>query len=134
MILFLNVQKTVLIVGWLAFALLVLFIIYRTIIRKFKQKEKERKLFKELYIELHPIEKNPAAGIVPIYIESHSQLEVQLRVFSHDLKVDRIIETRKLKKGGNVISFDTLQFENGIYFFEAITHNQKTRKKIAIQN
>lgn len=134
MILFINIQKLILIIGWLAFALLVLFIIYRLTVHKLKQKHKDRKLFKELFINLHPIEMNPAQGIIPIFIETHSPLEVKLRVFSTDHEVDRILETRKLKKGGNVIQFDTQEFKNGSYFYEAVTHNQKTSKRIEIRN
>lgn len=134
MLLFLHTQKTILIIGWLSFALVVLFVLYRLLIRKLKQKQKDKLLFNELYVEVHPIEKEPASGTVPIYIEAHNTIEMQLHIFSPDKKTDKIIDNRLLKKGGNLIQFDTTAFQNGIYFYEVLTANQKTKKKIIIKN
>lgn len=134
MILLINVQQIVLTIGWVAFFLLILVIIYRLYIRKIKQKREQRDLFKKLYINLHPIKNDPANGIVPIFIEAHQVIQVKLRIFSPQLAIDKIIEERALKKGGNVIQFDTTVFQNGTYFYEVITDNQKTKKRIHIFN
>lgn len=130
MLLVIDIQQTLSTILWITLGILIFFIAYRLLVRRLKQGRIE----KELYLVLHPIEKDPATGIVPIFIEMHNPMEVEVSVFSTDQKVNKIIESKTFNKGGTVIQLDTREFENGFYFYQAQTVNQKTRKLIEIKN
>lgn len=130
MLLVIDIKQTIATTGWVTLGLLILFIIYRLIVIRLKRGRIE----KELYLVLHPIEKDPASGIVPIFIEMHTPMEVEVSVFSVDLQLNRIIENRSFNKGGSIIQLDTREFENGFYFYQAKSNNQKTRKRLEIRN
>lgn len=125
-----NLQGALLTLAWLAFALLIFVIIYRLVIKRLKKDQ----LQKELYLVLHPIDKNPASGIVSIFIEMHTPLDVEISLLSVDQEINKVIEHKTYKKGGNVIQFDSREFKNGIYFYQAKSHNQKTKKQLEIRN
>jgi hypothetical protein len=130
MLLVIDIKQTITTIGWSSLVLLVLFIVYRKLVKRMKQGRIE----KELYLVLHPIEKLPASGIVPIFIEMNTPMEVELSLFSNDLVTNKIIEKKAFKKGGNIIQLDTREFENGFYFYQAKSNNQKTRKRFEIRN
>lgn len=130
MLLVIDIQQSIATAGWISLGILIIFITYKLVVRRLKRGRIE----KELYLILHPIEKNPATGIVPIFIEMYTPMEVEISIFSTDLQVDKVIEHKTFKKGGNIIQLDTREFENGFYFYQAKSSNQKTRKKIEIRN
>ncbi|HLW30366.1 MAG TPA: T9SS type A sorting domain-containing protein [Brumimicrobium sp.] len=130
MLLVIDVQNIILMTAWSTLGLLILLIIYRMIVRRLKRGRIE----KELYLILHPIEKDPASGVVPIFIEMYTPMEVEISIFSTDLNLNKTIEKKTFDKGGNIIQLDTNQFENGFYFYQAKSNNQKTRKRIEIRN
>lgn len=125
-----HLQDTILIIATLALVLLVFVIVYRRVLKHLKKGQIEKKF----YFVLHPIDKNPASGIVSIFIEMHNPLEVEISLFSIDQKIEKVIEHKTYKKGGNVIQFDSQEFPNGIYFYQAKSHNQKTKKQLEIRN
>lgn len=125
-----EIQKIVSVLGWVSFAVMVFFIIYRKILKKLQHD----RIQKELYIVLHPIEKEPASGVVPIYIESFNEIQVEVSIHSFSGAYSEVIADKKLKKGGNIIQLDTTKLPNGVYFYQAITENQRTKKAIEIRN
>lgn len=130
MLLVINIQENLATVGWLSLGLLVILVAYRLLVKRMKQGQIE----KELYLILHPIEKDPAVGIVSIFIEMYTPMEVEVSLFSTDNQFNTIIENKTFKKGGNIIQLDTREFENGFYFYQAKSNNQKTRKRLEIRN
>ncbi len=125
-----SIRHTLLTIAWLALITLVFAIVYKLILKRLKKNQ----IQKERYLVLHPIDKNPASGIVSIFIEMQSPLEVEISLLSADQKVKKVIEHKTYSKGGNVIQFDSREFENGFYFYQAESHNQKTKKYLEIQN
>src|SRR5690554_5279060 len=115
MLLVIDIQQSIATAGWISLGILIIFITYKLVVRRLKRGRIE----KELYLILHPIEKNPATGIVPIFIEMYTPMEVEISIFSTDLQVDKVIEHKTFKKGGNIIQLDTREFENGFYFYQA---------------
>ncbi|MFA5573893.1 MAG: T9SS type A sorting domain-containing protein [Brumimicrobium sp.] len=116
---------------WISLALLLLFIIvYTVILRKFKQS----KIEKTLFINVHPLDQNPVSGIATLYIETYTPIEVEISIFPTDMSSVTVIEKKTLKKGANIIKIDSTKFENGFYFYQVITPNQKSKKIMEIRN
>src|SRR5690554_6359663 len=130
MLLVIDIQQTLSTILWITLGTLIFFIAYRLLVGRLKQARIE----KELYLVLHPIEKDPATGIVPIFIEMHNPMNEPVSAFSSHLIVNKFIESKTFNKGGTVPQLDSLEFENGFYFYQAQTVNQKTRKLIEIRN
>lgn len=125
-----HLQETILTFATLALTLLVFAIIYKKILKRLKKDN----IQKEFYLVLHSIDKNPASGIVSIFIEMQTSMEVEISLFSANQEINKVIEHKTYKKGGSVIQFDSGEFENGIYFYQAKSHNQKTKKQLEIRN
>lgn len=130
MLLNIDILKISKIAGWVLLIIFVFAIIYRRILSKLKQGRIE----KELYFVLHPLDKNPATGEVQIYVEMHNPIEIEISVISIDNQEERVLEKKTYKKGGNIINLDTRELENGFYFYQAKSDNQKTRKKFEVRN
>lgn len=130
MLLVIDIQQSIANVAWITLFILLFLIGYRILVRRMKRNQLEKKL----YLILHPIEKDPAVGVVPIFIEMNTPMEVEVSIFSMDNATHKIIEHKTYKRGGNIIQFDTRDFENGFYFYQAKSDNQKTRKRIEIRN
>lgn len=127
----LSTKESITVVLWITLALLIVFIIvYRFLLVRFKRGRME----KELYFVMHPIEKVPASGTVQIFIEMHSAKDIEVSLFSMDKTFHKVITNKSCKKGGNIIQLDTTQFQNGFYFYQAETDNQKARKRMEIRN
>lgn len=130
MFLVIDMQQSIANVAWITLFVLLFLVGYRIIVRRMKRGQIE----KELYLILHPIEKDPATGIVPIFMEMNTPMNVEISIFSTDDTIHKVLEEKKYKKGGNIIQLDTRNFENGFYFYQAKSENQKTRKRIEIRN
>ncbi|WP_107038848.1 T9SS type A sorting domain-containing protein [Brumimicrobium mesophilum] len=130
MLLAIDIQQSIANIAWITLFILLFLIGYRIVVRRMKRGQIEKKL----YLTLHPIEKEPASGVVPIFMEMNNPLEVEISIFSVDHSINEIIENKTYKKGGNIIQLDTRKFENGFYFYQAKSNNQKTKKRIEIRN
>ena len=117
-------------IAWTTFSIIIFIILYRLLLKKFK----EGRLNRENYFILHPIENEPAKGTIQIFIEMHFPKEIEITIFSIDKGIHKVIEKKEYQKGGNIIQVDTTQFENGMYFYQAKSELQKTRKKFEILN
>ncbi|RYM33535.1 hypothetical protein ERX46_11390 [Brumimicrobium glaciale] len=129
-LLVIDIKQAIANIAWITLFISLFLIAYRILVRRMKSGQIEKKL----YLTLHPIEKDPALGVVPIFMEMNTPMNVEVSVFSTDDSIHKVIEHKTYKKGGNIIQFDTRNFENGFYFYQAKTENQKTRKLIEIRN
>lgn len=125
-----DIQQTIANIAWITLFILLFFIAYRLLMLRMKRGQIQKKL----YLTLHPIEKDPASGVVPIFMEMNTPLTVEISIFSTDYSINEVIETKTYKKGGNVIQLDTTKYKNGFYFYQAKSENQKTKKRIEIRN
>lgn len=110
--------------------LLVLAIAYRALLRYFGRGTP----LKEDYCVLYPLEINPAKGALEFYFTSEEEKAVTLNVLDEDLNIVTEISTIDCHKGGNIIRYDSTKIANGNYFYCLQTSNQKTMKKMRIQN
>jgi hypothetical protein len=89
---------------------------------------------KEDYCVLYPLEIQPSSGEVKIYFESKKDKQIRIELLKNDLSFHSLISAKEFTSGGNIVTFDTKTVENGNYFYALISENQKTMKKIRIQN
>src|SRR5690554_4134746 len=115
MLLVIDIKQSIANIAWIALFIIIFLIIYRKVMIRLKRGRIE----KELYLVLHPIEKDPAHGIVPVFMEMNTPMNIEFSVFSTDGKTQEIIEKKEFKKGGNIVQLDTTKFENGFYFYQA---------------
>ncbi len=83
---------------------------------------------------LYSLENQPTSGVVEFYYELKKNKEVRLELLDIDMNFLQEIDKRTGTIGGNIVRFDTNQIDNGNYFYQLTTDNQKTAKKIRIEN
>lgn len=125
-----NLSRMIANFAWGTLIFIVLIILYRLLIRRMKK----GRISTEGFLVLHSLEEDPASGEVKFYMELSNDMIVKLTVYDEANTMQRVIKDELLTKGGNIISFDTTQLENGIYYYEAKTDVQKTSKKFEIKN
>ncbi len=125
-----NISRAIANVAWVTLAVIIFIILYRLLLRKLKK----GRLEKGRYITFHPIDPDPAHGNIQLFYEAEEALELKVTIFSVDHATTHEITDQMLKKGGNIVSLDTTQFDDGMYFIEAKTPYQKLSKRIEIIN
>jgi hypothetical protein len=111
-------------------AILVLIIAYR----KFLTYLGRGAVPKEAYAVLYPIKDEISTGNVDLYYESKEPKPTQIVLLNEAWEELAVLDDRESKVGGNKVVFDTSAWDNGVYFFCLKTNNQKTTKKIYIEN
>ena len=89
---------------------------------------------KEYYAVLYSIEMQPAKGTIDLYYELKVDKDIELHLLDIDMKDFKLIDKRLGTKGGNKILFDTTLVPNGNYYYELRSDNQKTMKKLRVEN
>lgn len=89
---------------------------------------------KEDYCVLYALEKSPSEGELEFYFTSEQPKSVTLNVLDADMNFVVEISTIDCHTGGNIIRYDSTKIANGNYFYCLQTKNQKTMKKMRIQN
>lgn len=121
---------TVIYILCVTLGLLLLFIGYREILRYLNRKTPS----KQNYCVLYELEKNPVVGELEFYFTSDLVKTVTLNILDAEMNLFKEVETLECHKGGNIIRYDSTQIPNGNYFYCLQTENQKTMKKMRIQN
>ena len=89
---------------------------------------------KEDYCVLYSLEKNPAQGEIEFYFTSEEPKSVTINILDEEMNFVAEVETIDCHKGGNIIRYDSTQIANGNYFYALQTANQKTMKRMRVQN
>lgn len=115
---------------WVTLIILILIIAYRKLLRVLGKGNPS----KEDYCVLYGLEQNPSKGEVEFYFTSDKTKLVKILIL--DLDFEEVIEVsaKECHIGGNIIRFDSSKVPNGNYFFCLKTDNQKTVKKMSVQN
>lgn len=111
-------------------AILVLVIVYRKLLAYLGR----GKMPAEKYCVLYSIENNPAHGELELYFTSEEPKEVTLELLNPDFTVHREIVRKNYPAGSHIVRFDSASVDNGTYFYQLRTDNQKTMKKVVIWN
>lgn len=129
-LLVINISRMIANIAWAVLIIIVFIILYQLLLKRLKRTRPSE----ENYLILHPIEENPASGKIQVFFEQKQPKMVNISIYSPDGTVKKTIEEKEFGSGGNVISIDTTEFENGEYFLETKTEFQKTSKRFEIKN
>lgn len=88
----------------------------------------------ENYCLLSRLEIDPAKGKVQFYFTSVEKIPVKFQILDAEHNLVKEIFDAECKADGNIVHFDTTELENGVYFYSLVTPNQKTIKKMTVQN
>lgn len=124
---FWDVTFTVL---WVSLVLLIVFILYRMLLRRLKGNTPPS----EDYCVLYGLENHPSRGIVEFYFTSEIKRHYQFLILNQEMEEVMEVSQKEANNGGNIIQFDTTQLKNGLYFYCLKTDNQKTMKRMKIAN
>ena len=86
------------------------------------------------YCVLYSLEIEPAKGELEFYFTSAVPRSVKIEILSDDLSLNTVIIEKEFSDGGHIIRFDSNTLPNGNYFYCLRTDNQKTMKKMLVQN
>lgn len=95
----------------------------------FFEKKKVNSQFAEM-IEF----KNPVSSILMIDFKLGVKTQVKLNLLDKNFNAIKPLMEDELFDGAHKIELDTTKFENGEYFCQLVTDNQRITKKIVIEN
>jgi hypothetical protein len=114
----------------LSITVLILVIAFRKLRIRWGLGEPQKANFAVLY----SMEKQPITGEIELYYEIEEPKNVEIWLVDDNMNDKLKIDSRSAKVGGNKVSFDSKVVENGRYFYELRSDNQKTSKAIYIEN
>lgn len=123
-------SSTIIYILCVSLGILVLAIAYRQMIRFLGRGG----VVKENYCVLYSLEIDPATGILEFYFTSDQVKDVTLNALDQDMVFFAEISSGPCHLGGNIIRYDSTQLPNGNYYYCLQTSNQKTMKKMRVQN
>lgn len=88
----------------------------------------------EDYCVLYTLEKDPAMGELEFYFTNECAKTVALELLNADMSLNQLIIEQEYPEGGHIVRFDSTRIANGNYFYALRTDNQKTMKKMTVQN
>ena len=89
---------------------------------------------KQDFAVLYSLDIQPCQGSVEFFYELKSPKTVRIELLNMKMEVVQVVNEKTGSIGGNIIPFDTKQQPNGDYFYQLVTENQKTTKKMRIKN
>ena len=132
MIVLFTFSITKLLLGILSLSLAVLLIViaYKKLLAYLGKTD----LITEDYCILYSLEQQPSSGEIELYFTTNSQRVCKMSILNNNMSLHTVIFDEQVKEGGNIVRFNTKIVENGFYFYQLETENQKTMKKIEIRN
>lgn len=125
-----SISKVLIGILFVSLILLVLYILYKKIIARMG---KGAPILTD-YCVLYNLEMDPVVGEMEIYFTTKFPKIVSIEILNSDLSVNMLVEEKEFKEGGHIIRFDSTKLPNDNYFYCLRTENQKTMKKILVQN
>lgn len=115
---------------FVSLSLLVLYIAYKKLLSYLGKGNP----VKEDYCVLYSLEVPVASKEIEIYFTTEQPKTVAIELLNADLSQNRIIKEGDFGIGGHIVRLDTTTLSNGEYFFCLRTENQKTMKKMFVEN
>ncbi len=86
------------------------------------------------YCVLYSLEKNQQTGELEFYFTNEETKHVTFEILAENNEVIETLADQEYKAGGHIVRYDSVRLENGVYFYQLRTDNQKTAKKMIIEN
>lgn len=109
---------------------LVLFIAYRELLRRFGKGS----VVKEDYAVLFGLEKPKITGEVEFYFTMNQPKHIVFMILDQQMNPLQTIADQDYQSGGHILRFNTESLTDGIYFYCLQSENQKTMKRMFIQH
>ncbi|PIE87171.1 MAG: hypothetical protein CSA03_01630 [Bacteroidetes bacterium] len=122
--------RTVIYILIITLGALVLTIAYRKLLKYLGRGAPSKKD----YCVLYGLEKSPSVGELEFYFTSEEKKEVAINILDADMNFVTEVTSFECSKGGNIVRYDSTQIADGNYFYSLETSNQKTMKKMRVQN
>lgn len=110
--------------------LLIVVIAYRKLLKYLDKGRPSSKKFCVLYT----LEDNPSSGEITFYFTSEEPVQYSLLILDSDMNDLKLVRSATSGVGGNIVRFDSLELENGHYYYCLKTEHQRTMKKMSISN
>ncbi len=115
---------------WVSLVILVVYILYKWLLNRLQKGAVQH----QNYCVLANLEDDPASGELIFYFTSNEVKNVRIVILDSQMNDLIEVSNEDCSVGGNIIRFDSTELPNGEYFYGLITENQKTVKKMTIQN
>lgn len=125
-----SISKVLIGMLWVSLGLIIVVAIYKKVLSRLQR----GRAIPEDYCVLYSLEENPAKGEIEFYFTTKTKRNVIFQLLNDDLSVFKILYDKETKEGGQIVRFDSTTIENGDYYFQIITENQKTMKKFSVLN
>ena len=125
-----SFTRLALAVLFVSLAILVLVISYRKLLAYLGKGNP----VKEDYCILYSLEEPISTAQVQIYFTCEAKKNVQIVLFDEQMKEIRVLKEGDFEPGGHIVTFDTATVQNGQYFYGLKSENQKTMKKMIVNN
>jgi hypothetical protein len=114
---------------FVSFLILLAFIGYRALLRRFQRGHVSHKEFCELYT----LDQDPAQGELAFYFVCPEERKVQFAIWQNNALLIEVAHST-FEKGGHILRFDSTQISNGVYYYGIVTADQETKKRMIIAN
>ncbi len=126
----LDVARIITNIGWASLIVLLFFIGYRLLLRRMKASQANP----DDFIRLHPLEIIPAKGQIQFYFTLGTEKDVKLLIYSQSGDFNEVVVEKSFPKGSHLVPFDTTKVNDGIYYYELKSSNQKISRVMEIKN
>ncbi len=115
----------------ISLSVILLAIAYRWYIRRTAS---QQRVAPEKFAVLHGLEFHPAVGELELYFTLLNPRKVAIDLLDENWNLLQVIKEAEYEAGGHIVRFDTKTVPDGLYFYQLRTDNQKTTKKMLINN
>ena len=131
MILAINVVRVITILGWFSLAILIFVILYRRYLKSVNKST----INNDDYVKINNFDGDFIQGMIQFQLVVPSKQVVKLRLFDRNNEENtKLICDQELKKGNHIFNFDTKTLDDGFYFYELLSNQQKITKLVQIKN
>lgn len=104
------------------------------VVKRVKARIEKKKGPKEDYCVLYSLDYNEVKGEIEFYFTAEKSKDFTLRILSPDMTEIKEVVSSICSVGGNIHRFNTTLIPNGEYYYCLRTENQKTMKKMNVNN
>jgi hypothetical protein len=130
MYLVIDLARIVVNVGWISLFLVLFIIGYRLLLRNMKKGLVDQ----EPFVELSALESDKASGDIQFFLKLQTPKHVHFSVYGKSSDFKLVLKDQELDKGGHVVNLKSTDLENGWYYYEVKTDNQKITKLMEVEN
>lgn len=125
-----DLPRMIINITWVTLTVIMAIILYRLLLRKLKKSVMDNTNF----VVLHRCEKEPAFGDIQLYFTAQNPGKAVFQLYEKNGDKTWTLFEGDFKSGNTIINFDTRTVDDGWYYYEVKTENQKTFKLLEIKN